>query len=92
MWKQKKNTKFPWEDFYESLCNKSPVLLSDRVRIADYLKNVEGVDVFTYQDYSVFCEKVKKQIGETVNTEAVKEIFSFGSVKHKYHIIDCRAK
>jgi len=68
----------------EALSYGTPVLLSDRVRIADYLENVEGVDVFTYQDYSVFCEKVKKQIRGAVNTEAVKEIFSLGRVKNQY--------
>ena len=52
-----RNTKFPREDFYESLCNKSPVLLSDRVRIADYLKMWKGLTFLHTKIIQFFAKK-----------------------------------
>ena len=68
----------------EALSYGTPVLLSDRVRIADYLENVEGVSVFTYHDYKDFVEKVKKSTDLVVNDCEVKRLFSGENIKEKY--------
>lgn len=68
----------------EALSYGTPVLLSDRVRIADYLENVEGVDIFTYHDYNDFIEKVTKVVDKVVNKDKVKQIFSSERIKDKY--------
>jgi len=76
----------------EALSHGTPVLLSDRVRIADYLGGVTGVFVFEYQNYGDFCNKVKEALSmrEKVNTNKVFEIFSEEKVKEKYRNIFCQ--
>lgn len=68
----------------EALNYGTPVLLSNRVRIADYLKGVEGVGIFKYQDYSDFSKNVQACIGAKVNIQAIHDIFSVENVKKQY--------
>lgn len=68
----------------EALSAGTPVLLSNRVRIADYLEGVQGVDVFKYQDYSEFCDRVKRSIGAKVDVEVINSIFSIDKIKEQY--------
>lgn len=68
----------------EALSYGTPVLLSDRVRIKDYLEGVNGVETFKYQDYDDFCKKVKNVICTNVNTTAIHNVFSAENVKRKY--------
>lgn len=62
----------------------TPVLLTQNVRIADYLKNVSGVDAFDYQDYGKFVDKVELLIGQNVDVNKVKDIFSANRVRDIY--------
>ena len=68
----------------EALSYGIPVLLSDRVRIADYLGGVEGVGLFPYRNFDEFVNKVKNMIGKEIDKCKVMNLFSEGSVKHRY--------
>lgn len=68
----------------EALANYTPVLMSDRVRIADYLQDINGVDVFRYQDYGDFVAKVKCVIGRDVDIDSIAAIFSPARISQVY--------
>lgn len=65
------------------MCN-TPIVISDRVRIGDYLGGVEGVGVFKYQDYPDFNQKVEQTIGKQVDRESVLERFNPQRIKRIY--------
>lgn len=65
------------------MCN-TPIVISDRVRIGDYLEGMDGVGVFKYQDYEDFNLKVDQIIGKSVDTEKVCEIFNPERIKQIY--------
>lgn len=65
------------------MCN-TPVLMSDRVRIADHLLGVQGYSLFIYQDYEGFVEKVAQTIGSKVDMNRVEHIFNPNVIKDKY--------
>lgn len=68
----------------EALMNNTPVVMSDRVRIADHLADVNGYNVFRYQDYDAFVTAVNKTIGTKVDVEKVAKIFNPEVIKQKY--------
>ena len=68
----------------EALTYGTPVLLSERVRIVDYLDGVEGVDTFKYQNYQEFCDKVTSGVKSHVDTKSVNAIFNESHVKDAY--------
>lgn len=68
----------------ESLVNGTPVLMSERVRIKDYLNSVSGYDVFNYGDMNDFATKIDTTINLHVEVEKVKEIFDIRNIKEKY--------
>ena len=68
----------------EALALGTPVLLSNRVRIIDYLDNIQGASSFIYHDYIDFCDKVDMSIGAKVNKQAVVDIFSSERVREQY--------
>lgn len=68
----------------EALANYTPVVVSNRVRIADYLQGEEGVGCFIYQDYKDFVNKVKETIGREVDPVAVLLHFTPNEIKKKY--------
>ena len=68
----------------EALCNNTPVVMSDRVRIADHLKEIYGYSVFKYQNYEGFCDAVKNTIGINVDVERVKATFNPENIKNIY--------
>lgn len=65
------------------MCN-TPVVLSDRVRIADYLSGISGYSVFTYQDYQGFEEAVSSTIGTVVERSKVEDTFNPEVIKEGY--------
>jgi len=73
----------------EALSYGTPVLLSDRVKIADYLERIEGVTVFKYHDYQDFCDKVKKSVEASIiiDKEKIMKRFSGKVIKEKYRTI-----
>ncbi len=68
----------------EALANYTPVIVSDRVRITDYLKDVPGIKIFKYQDYDGFIHGIEDTIGEDVDPYVVSSIFSPEQIKKLY--------
>ena len=68
----------------EALAHGTPVVISNRVRIADYLDGVQGYNIFTYGHYEEFCKMVDSTIGIEVDTKNVLHIFSQEEVLKKY--------
>ena len=78
------------------MCN-TPVVLSDRVRIADYLSGISGYSVFTYQDYQGFVEAVSSTIGKAVEISKVEYVFNPRVIKEAYRkaylsVMTCKRK
>lgn len=73
----------------EALSTGCPAVLSDRVRIGDYLQTFigSGVEVFKYGDYNGFKTSIEKCIKESVNIESVNSIFDSEFIKQKYEEI-----
>ena len=68
----------------EGLANYTPVVVSDRVRIVDYLHGESGVSCFKYQDYNDFVNKVSETIGSEVNPNSISIHFSPERIKEEY--------
>lgn len=68
----------------EALANYTPVVVSDRVRIIDYLGGFAGIQSFKYQDYGDFIGKVEQTIGKNVDANEIMKIFSRIEIKNKY--------
>ena len=71
----------------ESLSFETPVVMSERVRIADYLGNQKGYSIFKYGDMEDFVNKVKSTIGTKVESERILNIFKPEKIKKKYEQI-----
>lgn len=68
----------------EALACGTPVLMSDRVRIADYLDGVAGFRIFHYGDYDGFVKAIDKTITLPVDSQRVTEIFSQTAIRERY--------
>jgi glycosyltransferase involved in cell wall biosynthesis len=68
----------------EALSNNTPILISEGVRIADYLPNCAGVVTFKYGDFNDFINKVENTIGVLVDTKKIFDIFDRSNIKEKY--------
>lgn len=68
----------------EALMSNTPVVLSDRVRIADHLAGINGYSVFKYGDYCAFADAVANTIGLDVDIQKVAEVFNPKIIKDLY--------
>lgn len=68
----------------EALACYTPVVVSDRVRIADYLQGEAGFSIFKYQDYDDFVKKVSDTIGSEVDPVKIAMHFSPDNIKNQY--------
>ena len=71
----------------EAMSYGTPVLMSDRVRIADYLQGIKGYQIFHYGDYAEFLQKIVSTLTTEVDTEKVSHLFSCESAKKAYRDI-----
>lgn len=62
----------------------TPVVMSDRVRIADYLDNVQGYSVFPYGNKQAFIDNVAATIGKPVDVETILSIFNPNRIRMLY--------
>lgn len=62
----------------------TPVVMSDRVRIADYLSGCSGYRIFAYGDKDEFVSAVESTIGIPVNTDKILSIFSPSNIINQY--------
>lgn len=60
----------------EALAVGTPVLMSEYVRIADYLDHKEGYAIFHFGNTEEFNQKVKDTIGKKVDVDYISETFS----------------
>lgn len=68
----------------EAFAHGTPVVMSDRVQIATYLKGKSGYSIFRYSDYEGFADAVEKTIGAQVDIEGIMPIFGKERVKDLY--------
>jgi len=71
----------------EALSHGTPVLVSDRVRIADYLTGVSGCTVFRCNDAADFLAKIDTAQGAAVDLEKAARLFSGESALEKYRAV-----
>lgn len=68
----------------EALMCGTPIVCSERVRIADYLDGICGYRIFNYQDYDAFIKAVDETIGSHVDVNKVVDTFSPMRIKELY--------
>lgn len=68
----------------ESFAHGTPVVMSNTVRISDYLKGLSGYSTFKYGDIAGFIEAVDKTIGMKVDKEKILSIFETSKIKEIY--------
>jgi glycosyltransferase involved in cell wall biosynthesis len=71
----------------ESLVCGTPILVSDKVRITDYLTGVSGVTIFEYGNKDDFLEKIDIAMKQRVNLDMVDNIFSSKMAYNNYRKI-----
>lgn len=68
----------------EAMTNGTPVVMSDNVRIADFLDGVKGYAVFEQDNVEDFLTKVNSMTGTSVDVDKVIDIFSVEKAKKEY--------
>ena len=71
----------------EALSCNTPIVVSDRVRIADYFETCPYVGIFTYHDMLGFKKAVDQTKGQPVDMDYVKHIFDSDRLKEIYREI-----
>ena len=69
----------------ESLLAGTPILVSDRVRIVDFLEGIDGVTQYKYEDENDLNNKLEKAIKQNVEIDKVRNIFSAEKAFEKYN-------
>lgn len=68
----------------EAFAHGTPVVMSNTVMIADYLKGIKGFNTFDFGNENAFLKAVEETIGIPVETEKILSIFSANKVKQQY--------
>jgi glycosyltransferase involved in cell wall biosynthesis len=68
----------------ESLSHGTPILISDRVRISDYLSNISGCTVFKYNDIQDFLDKLPIALKTSVDISKIAHVFSMETALTNY--------
>jgi len=68
----------------EAISAGTPVVLSDGVRIGDYIKEYDWCKIFEYGNYSQFADAVASTIGKSVDKKVVDSIFSKAEIRERY--------
>ena len=68
----------------EAFAHGTPIVMSDRVQIANYLEGKSGYSIFSYGDYQDFLSAVDKTIGIDVDVNGILSIFDKNVIKNKY--------
>lgn len=68
----------------EALSVGTPILISDKVRIADYLSNIDGCTIFNYGDRQAFLNMIEPAMKRKVDTTEIYCIFSKSSAYKLY--------
>ena len=73
----------------ESMSYGTPAVISDKVRVADYLDGIEGYSIFNLGDREDFVNKVRDTIGVFVDREKILERFNINAIRNQYRNIYC---
>lgn len=76
----------------EALSYGTPVVVSEHVRIADYLGGIKGLSIFQYGNYQDFLEKIESAIGNSVDKVAITRIFAPNKMRQEYHKLYLEAR
>lgn len=68
----------------EAFAHGTPVVMSDRVQIACYLKGKRGYSIFKYGEYPDFLNAVEKTIGSDVDVDSIMASFDKNLIKGEY--------
>ena len=68
----------------EAFAHGTPVVMSDRVMIADYLKDCKGYNTFKFGDIKDFLQAVEKTIGQAVDMDKILPQFEKVKIKASY--------
>ena len=68
----------------EAFAHGTPVVMSNTVMIADYLKGIKGFNTFDFGDEKAFLDSVVRTIGISVETDRILSIFSVDKIKRQY--------
>lgn len=68
----------------EAFAHGTPVVMSDRVMIACYLKDCEGYSVFRYGNIDDFLQAVENTVGMTVDVDRIIHLFDKYKIKKQY--------
>lgn len=68
----------------EAFMHKTPVLMSDRVRIADYLEGCSGYTVFKYGDFEAFNQSIDTAIQQVVDVDKIVQVFNPDRIRSLY--------
>lgn len=72
----------------EALSHHTPIVISDRVRISDYLKGDKGYEIFKYHNYKSFNEAIEKiMLQKNINYEELLSPFKKEKIKKEYYEI-----
>jgi glycosyltransferase involved in cell wall biosynthesis len=73
----------------ESLLMGTPIVISNRVRIADYLNDFvgQGIEIFPFGDFRAFNIAVEKAIKQKVDVNSISNIFDKEQIKNKLFAI-----
>lgn len=72
----------------EALSHHTPIVISDRVRIGDYLTGDKGYKVFKYHNYQSFNEAVKDIMEQTdIDYKQLLSPFEIKKIKEEYYKI-----
>ncbi len=68
----------------EALSYGTPIVVSDRVEIVDYLKESQSYSVFSYGNVVDFLSKIESTIGKFVDRDTLLYPFKPDNVREKY--------
>ena len=68
----------------EAFMHKTPVLMSDKVRIADYLTDCTGYKVFKYGDFGAFNQAIDEAKTLSVDTDKIMKVFNPDRIRDLY--------
>lgn len=69
----------------EALGHGVPIVISERVRIADYLVGKRGFRIFKYHDFEGFNDAIQSVIGESFDKKILLSPFDFDYIKSQYY-------
>lgn len=71
----------------EAFAHATPVVMSNTVMIADYLRGMKGFSTFEFGDVNGFLKAVDDTIGKSVDREKILSIFSLDKIKQQYEYV-----